>query len=167
MDLTNTLWNSRTHSRTKGIMLLVCLVLLIPSLVGMFITTTMEDRTMMGIMIIVTAVIILATASLLLAGRFTGLKWCVSNLLFAVAESGFYFTGTVNQDSYFSAQWEEITGYSVKAEKNGLATVTVYFDDFADCGSFGKNKSVKMVKISDVETLKSVFETKNIKSVEA
>ena len=167
MDLKNTLWNSPSHSHTKLVLLMICLALLVPSLVFLFITATGGDEALMIIAVIITAAVIIITGAVFAIGRFTSLKWCVSNILFAVAESGFYFTGTVNQDSYFSAQWEEITSYSVKQEKNGLATVTVFFDDFADCGSFGKNKSVKMVKISDVETLKSVFETKNSKSVEA
>lgn len=163
MDLKNTLWNSKTNSHTKLVLLMICLVLLVPSLIVMFISAVNETETLMIVMLIVTGVVIIATAAVLLAGRFTNLKWCVSNLLFMVTDSGFYFTGTVNQDSYFSATWEELSGYSVKPEKNGLATVTVYFDAPADCGSFGNNKSLNMVKIENVEALKSVFEAKGIK----
>ncbi len=166
MDLKNTLWNSCTHSHTKMALFMSCLVLLIPSLVFLFISATDGEETMMIISVCVTAAIIMITGAVYAVGRFTALKWQVSNLLFAVAESGFYFTGTANQDSYFSAAWEEITGYSVKPEKNGFATVTIRFAAPADCGSFGKNNSLKMVKIENVETLTSVLESKGIKQFE-
>lgn len=163
MDLSQTLWHSKSNGHKKLILLLICLILLIPSIAGAIIVNSNGHKTLTLIMIIVAAVVIFATIVVLVVAKFTGLKWSVSNLIFAAASDGFYFTGTNNQDSYFFAEWSEIAGYSIANEKNGIATVTLYFSAPADCGIFGRVNFINMVNISGLETLKSVFETYNIK----
>ncbi len=163
MDLSLTLWHSKANGHKKLILLLICLILLIPSIAVALLGYSNGNKSLTLIMIIVAAVVILAVIVVLVVAKFTGLKWNVSNLIFAAASDGFYFTGTNNQDSYFFAEWSEIAGYSIANEKNGIATVTLYFSAPADCGIFGRVNFIDMVNISELETLKSVFETYNIK----
>lgn len=163
MDLSQTLWHSKSNGHKNLILMLICLILLITSIAGAIICNSDGRKTLTLIMIIVAAVVIFATVVILVAAKFTGLKWSVSNLIFAAASDGFYFTRTNNQDSYFFAEWSEIAGYSIANEKNGIATVTLYFFAPAYCGIFGRVKFIDMVNISELETLKSVFETYNIK----
>lgn len=162
MYFDNALWYSKTNGHKRAVSMLICFVLLVPSLIAVLIGATKENDTVTIAGIIAAGVAITATAVLLAAGRFTGFKWDVSNLIFAVAESGLYFTGVQNQDSYFSATWEEIAGYGVRHGKNGYATVTVYFDGVADAGSFGKIKFLKMVNIEGLEKLQEVLQAKGI-----
>ncbi|MDE6613922.1 MAG: hypothetical protein K2K24_00270, partial [Clostridia bacterium] len=109
-------------------------------------------------------VALIISATVLLIGKFTNLKWNTASFLFIAAESGFYMTSANPrlQGSYFSAEWSEIVGYSVKNVKNDKATVTVYFDGPADCGSLGKVTSLDMVNITGLETLRTVFSDYNI-----
>lgn len=163
MDLSQTLWHSKSNGHKKLILFLICLILLIPSIAGAILGYSSVNKSLTLIMMIVAAVVIFAAIVALVVAKFTGLKWSVSNLIFAAASGGFYFTGTNNQDSYFFAEWSEIAGYSIANEKNGIATVKLYFSAPADCGIFGRVNFINMVNISGLETLKSVFETYNIK----
>ena len=162
MDLSQTLWNSKTNGRKKMILLLSCLALLVVSIVLMIVGFNGDNETLAIAATILTCVAIVITVVVLILGKFTGLKWNVSDLLFAVAESGLYFTGVVNQNSYFFAEWSEISGYTVKQGNNNLATVTVYFSAPTDSGSFGRITSLKMVNVAGLDTLRSVFQTYNI-----
>lgn len=162
MYFNNALWYSKTNGHKRAVSMLICLVLLVPSLIAVFIGATKENDTVTIAGIVASGVAIIATAVLLAAGRFTGFKWDVSNLIFAVAESGLYFTGVQNQDSYFSAEWSEIAGYSVTLGKNGFATVTVYFSGVADAGSFGKIRFLKMVNVEGLEKLEKVLRSRGI-----
>lgn len=85
------------------------------------------------------------------------LRWEVSNLLFTLADSGFYFTAVNRPDTYFYAQWSEIDSYSYTVCKNGKINVTVNFDSPADAGSYGKIKRVKMIGVTNVDLLNEIF----------
>lgn len=156
------MWNSKTNGHKKMILLLACLVLLVASMAVLIVGAYGENENLLIVMCIVTAIVIVATIVVLVLGKLTDLKWDVSSLLFAAAYNGLYFTGTTNQDSYFFAEWSEISVYSAKECNNGLATVTVYFSSPTDSGSFGRITSLKMVKIAGLDELRSVFETYNI-----
>lgn len=163
----DTLWQSKTNGRKRVILMLTCLVLLVPSLIFVFISSNNGDDELMLISICLTGIVIIASIVALILGHFTSLKWDVTNLEFAVAESGLYFASLANQSTYFHAEWSEIESYSFINYNNGLTTVTVYFTAPLDAGSVGKIKYLKMVKISDFDTLKTVFSGKNVKEFAA
>ena len=167
MDLRQTLWNSRTSGHKKLILLAVCMVLLVPSLIGLFVFSSSGDKSKMMIMLIVTVAVLIIAGVVLTVGKYTGLKWDVSNLIFAVAETGLYFTGTVNQSSYFFAEWREIASYHVTPAKNGKANVIVTFHTPADAGSFGKLTYLKMVGVTDADKLAQVMESHGVQKIQA
>lgn len=162
MYFENALWYSKTNGRKKLLLLLLSLILILPALVLIFVGSRNANETLTLCAVVAAGVGIVWAIAVVIAGACTSLKWDVNNLVFAVADEGLYFTGVVNQDSYFSARWDEIEAYSYVMSKDGYATVTVYFDGVAEAGSFGKVKYLKMVNISEFGKLKAVFSEKNV-----
>ncbi|MDE5654691.1 MAG: hypothetical protein K2I46_03690 [Clostridia bacterium] len=160
------LWKSRTSGHKTVTMLLTCLAVLVLSLVGGVISSSKDNDVLKIVLMIIAVLAIIACLVTVCLAKLTDLKWNVSNLIFFLTEDGFYFTGVVNQDSYFYAEWSEIVGYSVTTGKNGKATVTVNFNGIADAGSYGKIKHLKMVGILGVEELCKIFETHGINQIE-
>lgn len=159
LDTEDLIWKSKTNGYKKFILIMCCLPLLIASMILVFVSTSSDDATFKTVGVIIAFVLIVLVIIIFLIGKFTRIKWNVANLLFLAEENGFYFTSAnpKMQDSYFSAEWSEIVGYSVKNVKNDKATVTVFFDGPADCGFLGKNTYVDMVNITGLETLREVF----------
>lgn len=153
------LWKSRTSGHLTVTLLLSSLAVLIAALLSMVAFSSKDSDTLKIIMIVVVGLILIASIVEVCLARLSDLKWNVSNLIFLLSNSGLYFTGVVNQDSYFYAEWSEIVGYSVKMNKKGKATVKVSFNCIQNAGSFGKIKYVKMVGVSEVEEMCKVFES--------
>lgn len=157
------LWRSRTSGRKTLILLTSCLALLAVMLAGIYFASKSQNKTLQIVFLIFAAIAIVAGFVTSVASKLTALKWNVSNLLFILMESGFYFTGVVNQSSYFYAEWSEIASYSYTVCKNGKANVTVYFDGVADAGSYGKIKHVKLIGVSNIELFNQIFAEHNVK----
>ncbi|MDE7070702.1 MAG: hypothetical protein K2O86_01845 [Clostridia bacterium] len=160
------LWKSRTSGHKTVTMLMTCLAVLVLSLLAIVIFSSKNNDTIKIIIMIIAGLAIIACLVAVCLAKLTDLKWNVSNLIFFLTEEGFYFTSVVNQNSYFYAEWSEITGYSVITDKNGKATVKVNFNGVADAGSYGKIKHLKMVGIMGVEELCKVFETYGINQIQ-
>lgn len=150
-------WQSKSNGHIRVILTLGCLVLLVPSLVLLIVSASNENESLMLIALILTSAVIVASAAILIMGRFTDLKWAVANLEFAAAENGLYFTSYAHNGSYFHAEWDEIASYSYITAKDGLTTVTVNFTAPLDAGSYGKLKRLKMVKIADFDKLQKLL----------
>ena len=159
-------WKSKSNGYKSLIVLSICFGILIAVIAGIFLGSKIDNDNLRIVFLVLAMLIILATVGALIYIRKSDLKWNVSNLLFILNHYGFYFTGVVNQSSYFSAEWSEITGYSVKTSKKGKVMVNVYFDGVADAGSFGKIKYAQMVNITGVDEMHKVFEKFGIKQIE-
>lgn len=160
MLFNDSVWQSKTHGKLKLVIMLSCLALIIPALVLVFFGAQSDDMTFATVTIVIATVIILGSIAVVLIGARSDLKWYVSNLIFAVDDTGLYFT-TPGVNSYFNAEWHEIKSYSA-VTKGDHTTVTVNFSIIADAGYFGKLKRLKMVNIQDFATLRSVFEANGI-----
>lgn len=156
------LWRSRTSGRKTLILLMSCFALLAVMLIGIYLSSKSQNKTLQIIFLVFAAIVIVAGFVTSVASKITALKWNVSNLLFILMESGFYFTGVVNQSSYFYAEWSEIASYSYEVCKNGKSNVTVNFVGIADAGTFGKIRYLKMVGVSNIESLNEIFAAHNI-----
>jgi len=167
VDSNGPTWQSKNNGKKKLIALLICLAAIVASMILVFVGSKAENQAVMIICLILAIVSIGSTIAVLIISQVTSLKWDISNLLFYTMEDGFYFTSVVNQDSYFQADWNEITGFSAVETGNDTATVTIYFDGIAYAGSFGKIKSLKMVKINEYSKLKEVFISQGIKETQA
>ena len=91
------LWRSRTSGRKTLILLTSCLALLAVMLAGIYFASKSQNKTLQIVFLIFAAIVIVAGFVTSVASKLTALKWNVSNLLFILMESGFYFTGVVNQ----------------------------------------------------------------------
>ena len=159
LDNETLVWKSKTNGYKKFVLIMCCLPLLIASMILAFVASSSDNTTFKTVGVILAFVLIVLIIIVFLIGKFTRIKWNVANLLFIAEDEGFYFTSANPnmQDSFFSAEWSEIVGYSVKNVKDDKATVTVYFDGPANCGFLGKNTYVDMVNITGLVILREVF----------
>lgn len=161
------LWKSRSNGHKSITLLATWFGLLILSIVGIFIISYNDivSETFKAIYLVIAMLVIMSGLVLVILIRLTDLKWNASNLLFGLAESGLYFTGVKNQDSYFFAEWSEILDYSLATDKKGRVTVTVNFNCIAYAGSYGKIRHLKMVNITGVDEMCKIFEKFGINQI--
>ena len=154
------LWKSKTNGHLTISLLMIWFGLVVLLTAGIFIFSSNNSisDTFKIIYLAIDMLVLISGSVFASLIRFTNLKWNASNLLFGLAESGLYFTGVKNQNSYFFAEWSEILDYSLATDKKGRVTVTVNFNGVAYAGSYGRIKHLQMVNITGVDEMCKVFE---------
>lgn len=159
MNSDRILWQSKTKSNKLNLACLPFVILFIAVFVTMVICALTEvSEDLAKALLVIMGIILASSLVFLIAIRYTPLKWETSNLVFKVTENGIYFTSARKQNSFFFAQWSNISCYTLKKDKKGRPTVTVNFINVEDAGVMGNIKYLNMVGISDIEELCNIFE---------
>lgn len=67
--------------------------------------------------------------------------------------------------SYFYESYDNVGSYAYREEKNGLASVIIYFKKPASAGTMGKLKEIRMFGIENFDKLRAVLEENHIQKI--
>ncbi len=147
------LWESRSHA--KNIVLYLMFIPLVTLISIPFLIHFFGFGLLVAIVGIVT---VAAFVVLIIIGR--KYRWHNNKLVFAFTEQGIFF-GMEKNNSYFHETYSHIAGYGAIPDGE-FATVTIYFTEQTNAGTFGNITSLQMVRIAHFDTLKTVLDAHNI-----